>query len=108
MTPEEIKAYRAYAKINNGLSPAMSEELLAALEEAEQQNERLRKNFMFSGSALAEAQQTIARQRDQIKTQDEIITGHSRIIARYHDAIFKISQDTQDQSTAAFAWSVLE
>ncbi|WP_143766792.1 MULTISPECIES: hypothetical protein [Paenibacillus] len=57
---------------------------------------------------LVEAQQTIARQHEQIKTQDKIITGHSRIIARYHDALFKISQDTTDERTAAFAWSVLE
>ncbi|OMF30928.1 hypothetical protein BK132_05730 [Paenibacillus sp. FSL H8-0259] len=57
---------------------------------------------------LEEALQTIARQHDQIKIQDDIITGHSQIIARYHDALFKISQDTQDERTAAFAWSVLE
>ncbi|MEK3717948.1 hypothetical protein [Paenibacillus sp. FSL R7-0333] len=41
--------------------------LLAALEETQQQNERLRKNFMFSGSALAEAQQTIARLESELE-----------------------------------------
>jgi hypothetical protein len=56
-------------------------ELLDALEEAQQQNERLRKNFMFSGSALEAAQQTIARltaaliaERDDALTWDGIGT----------------------------------
>jgi hypothetical protein len=45
--------------------------LSAALEEAQQHNEILRKNFMFSGSALAEAQQTIDLKQSSI----EILTG---------------------------------
>lgn len=61
MTPERIEEIKQMVE-DDDVTPFGTEyivELLAALEEAQQQNERLRKNFMFSGSALAEAQQTI-------------------------------------------------
>lgn len=57
------------------------EDLQIQLAEAQQQNERLRKNFMFSGSALAEAQQTIAwaiqiyETADMESDFDHVLTG---------------------------------
>ncbi|MEK5178231.1 hypothetical protein [Paenibacillus odorifer] len=130
MTPEEIEETKKLLSIaSNDTLQSISMDLLAALEESQQQvndlKEDKRKIFavhdeqcarsseyynelIFVKGKLAEAQQTIARQHEQIKTQDKIITGHSRIIARYHDALIKISQDTTDERTAAFAWSVLE
>lgn len=51
-----IAANELIAELQEQLSGKTEE-----LAESQQQNERLRKNFMFSGSALGEAQQTIAR-----------------------------------------------
>lgn len=75
MTPERNEVIKRYLEMPDfdgymiHAAPAKRAivELWAALEEAQQHNEILRKDFMFSGSALAEAQQTIARQREALE-----------------------------------------
>lgn len=74
--------------------PSEDEHVLAALEEAQQQNMRWKEaitGLMMADTdvqkELAEAQQTIAEQHDHIKTQDEIITGYSQTIARQREAL---------------------
>jgi hypothetical protein len=115
MTPERIEAYRKYAHLNNGLSLEDAIELLAALEESQQNaeveqklndtlhstNKDLRKKLVEAqlhreidqanyktyyaeankvSERLAEAQQTIARQREALKLiADMKIIGNSHV-----------------------------
>ncbi|WP_375104082.1 hypothetical protein ACDZ28_04145 [Paenibacillus sp. RS8] len=73
MTPEQIEAYKAYSQINRGLPPEMAIELLAALEESQQQNARWKEavNALMMGDTeiqreLAEAQQTISTLNEEL------------------------------------------